>query len=160
MRKAEFNESDVALSALNSFIDRAKKGSFQQVTNDFGLWKLLKTIAVRKVNDGRKRLYAAKRGGLKHVTTGQSDGLPDGRGRGIEVAPALTRRPDSDLEMSDLFNALLNELSSDRERDVVLLRLQGASFATIAEALQVSTKTVQRILRGIESKWTEAFLLP
>lgn len=160
IRRPEFNESEVALSALNSFINRARNGSFPRVADDSELWKLLKTIAIRKVNDGRKRLYAAKRGGKDRLTIGQSDAqqVTDDGQWALDAAHGPHAKPQAELEISDLFRSLLNELGSDRERDVVLLRLQGASFPTIAEALQVSTKTVQRTLSRIESNWTETFL--
>ncbi len=158
IRSMDTDESDVALSALHTFISRAQNNEFPHIEDDSSLWQLLKTIAVRKVNDCRKRAYAAKRGGLGSKTFRQADTrVESGRDMFEDISGDIAQ-PGTDLEISELFNDLFGQLVTERERDVVLLRLQGASFATIAEILQVSTKTVQRTLSKIEDEWTDVMV--
>lgn len=117
------------------------------------LWRLLKTIAIRKANDTRKRLRAVKRGGNQAIY-GQSDlAQDDQRLTGVDAAAATVDSPSLDAEVSDLFNSLLSKLPDDRHRDVILLKLQGAPVATIAEHLETSTRTVHRLLKQIEEDW-------
>ena len=62
------------------------------------------------------------------------------------------------MEVADLLNSLLHSLPDDRHRDVILLKLQGASVATIAECLNTTTRTIQRILKKIEERWQSELL--
>ncbi len=153
IRRAVASDSEIALSAFNSFVRRAKDGRFPQLTDQDELWRLLKTIAIRKANDARKALKAKKRGG-DYVVYGQADMAVDSDGAGgVEAVAASQTAPSIDLEVSELFNSLLNKLPDDRHRDVLLLKLQGASVAEIAECLSTSTRTIQRLLKKIEEEW-------
>ncbi len=152
------DESEIALSAINSFVNLGKSGQFEDLSQQDGMWRLLKTIAIRKVQDSRRRLWALKRGGAD-VTIGQSE-LADGFNeiQGVESKSDFRNGPTFDVEVADLFSALFLRLPDDRHRDVVLLKLQGASVAIIAECLNTTTRTVQRLLKKIESDWQVALL--
>lgn len=153
------SESEVALSAFNSFINRAQDGQFRELANEDELWRLLKTIAIRKTNDLRKNLRAQKRGGQQAVYN-QADLTPDSvmPAMGVDAAACDQPGPSMESEISDLFNKLLENLPDDRHRDVILLKLQGASVALIAEHLETTTRTVQRLIKRIESEWQADFL--
>src|SRR5262245_23604177 len=45
---------DVALSAMNSFYQRARQGQFPQLDDRHDLWKVLLTLTIRKVNERNK----------------------------------------------------------------------------------------------------------
>ncbi len=153
IRRPVANESEIALSAFHSFVQRAQAGQFPDLADHDALWRLLKTIAIRKANDTRKRLRAVKRGGNQAIY-GQSDlAQDDQRLTGVDAAAATVDSPSLDAEVSDLFNSLLSKLPDDRHRDVILLKLQGAPVATIAEHLETSTRTVHRLLKQIEEDW-------
>lgn len=159
IRRPVASESEVALSAFNSFLQRAKDGQFPDLANQDELWRLLKTIAIRKANNLRKNLRAQKRGG-DHVVFNQADlaGDSETRQAGIEAARGNGETPSFELEISDLFNSLLEKLPDDRHRDVILLKLQGAPVSLIAEHLSTTTRTVQRLLKKIEEDWQNALL--
>ncbi len=76
------------------------------------MWKLVRTIAIRKANDARKRLRSQKRG--CHVAiVGQADSGPSESGDsqgplGVEAAAANTETPSVAVEVSDFFNHLLD----------------------------------------------------
>jgi len=153
IRRSVANESEIALSAFHSFVQRAQAGQFPDLADHDALWRLLKTIAIRKANDTRKRLRAKKRGGDQAIY-GQSDLANDEqRITGVEAAVGMVDSPSLDAEVSDLFNDLMAKLPDDRHRDAILLKLQGAPLATIAECLETSTRTVQRLLKQIEAEW-------
>ncbi len=152
------DESQIALSALDSFVQRAKHGQFPALAAKDEMWRLLKTIALRKTNDARKMLRAQKRGGGQTVL-GQSDlATDDGPAMGVDAAASRDPSPSSDLEVSDLFVHLLDSLPDDRQRDIVLLRLQGGTFHEIADCLGISTRTVLRTIASIEESWRAAYL--
>lgn len=158
IRRPVANESEIALSAFHSFVQRARAGQFPDLVDEDAMWRLLKTIAIRKANDMRKHLSAQKRGGDR-VIYGQSDlSTDDDRPAGIETAISDVDPPSLDVEVSDLFNSLMANLPDDRHRDAVLLKLQGAPVVTIAECLETTTRTVQRLLRDIEIRWRRELL--
>ncbi|HBJ34406.1 MAG TPA: hypothetical protein DDZ51_06505, partial [Planctomycetaceae bacterium] len=130
IRRPVANESEIALSAFHSFVQRAQAGQFPDLADHDALWRLLKTIAIRKANDTRKKLRALKRGG-NQVIYGQSDlAQDDQRLTGVDAAAATVDSPSLDAEVSDLFNSLMAKLPDDRHRDAILLKLQGAPVAT------------------------------
>ena len=159
IRRPVASESEVALSAFNSFLNRARDGQFPELANQDEMWKLLKTIAIRKSNDLRKNLRAQKRGGHQAVYN-QADlsADSDAPDAGINAATVDQPSPSLQSEISDLFSTLLERLPDDRHRDVILLKLQGASIALIAEHLNTTTRTVQRLIRSIELDWKSEFL--
>lgn len=154
IRRPVASESEVALSAFNSFLNRAQDGQFPDLADQDELWRLLKTIAIRKANDLRKNLRAKKRGGDRAVYN-QADLAGDSQApaAGVNAAKDDQPAPSLEMEVSDLFNTLLESLPDDRHRDVILLKLQGASVALIAEHLETTTRTVQRLIKKIEERW-------
>src|SRR5262245_66045538 len=59
-----FDEEDVALSAFQSFCDRAGRGQFPQLNDRDDLWRLLATITVRRRSAPcRTRLARSPEGG-------------------------------------------------------------------------------------------------
>ncbi|WP_197454149.1 ECF-type sigma factor [Stieleria varia] len=153
IRRPVASESEVALSAINSFFNRARDGQFPDLADEEELWRLLKTIAIRKTNDLRKHLRAQKRGG-NHVVYNQSDlDDEDAPLAGVDAASGREITPALEAELSDLMQVLLERLPDDRHRDVILLKLQGASVPTIAEHLSTTTRTVQRMIKKIEAEW-------
>lgn len=158
IRRPVANESEIALSAFHSFVQQARAGQFPDLADQDAMWRLLRTIAIRKANDMRKHLRAKKRGGDQTIL-GQADLSSDDKGYGgVETAIADVDPPSLDAEVSDLFNSLMAKLPDDRHRDAVLLKLQGAPVVMIAECLGTSSRTVQRLLKQIERRWQAELL--
>src|SRR5271156_4560636 len=61
--RRSFDEEDVALSAFQSFCDRAGRGQFPPLSDRDDLWRLLATITVRKAIDTMRHQTRKKRGG-------------------------------------------------------------------------------------------------
>lgn len=152
------DESGIALSAFHSFIQHARNGKFPNLVDQDEMWRLVKQIALRKTSDVRKNLLAQKRGGGA-IVVGQSDFSDEsGLVQGINLATDKQGEPSEPVEVADLLNAMLQRLPDDRHRDVILLKLQGASVVTIAECLGTTTRTIQRILKKIEQSWQSVLL--
>ena len=110
---------------------------------------MLRTIAQRKVKDLRNRLYRKKRYPEGKAIIGEQVSPDSTAPPGIKDAPKYDS-PTIDLEVADLLNDFLAKLTDERDRDVVLLKLQGASTATIAECLGMSLRGVQHKVKRIE----------
>lgn len=81
---------DAALSALNSFCERAKRGQFPNLLDRDNLWSLLARITVGKVADYIHREKAKKRGG--GAGQGGSAFIPtrrDSSGRELSIEKAM-----------------------------------------------------------------------
>jgi len=153
IRRPVASDSEIALSAFHSFVQRAREGQFPKLADQDQVWLLLRTIAIRKANDHRKSLRAKKRGG-EHRVYGQADMAGESDpGSGVDAAVGSQPAPSLDVEVAELFNSMRDNLPDDRHRDVLLLKLQGASITEIAKCLATSTRTVQRLLRKIEEDW-------
>jgi len=158
IRRPVANESEIALSAFNSFIVNVREGKFPDIEDQDHTWRLLKLFALRKTSDTFKRLRALKRGG-QEVILGQADfSNESGVYKGINAAADQGGSPAAPVEVADLLNTMLQQLPDDRHRDVILLKLQGASVVTIAECMETTTRTVQRLLKKIEESWKSELL--
>ncbi len=147
------SDSEIALSAFHSFIRRARDGQFADLNHEDQMWKLLRTIAVRKTHNARNHLRAQKRGG-QHKIIGQADWAEHGDTPShVAGAAARNEMHEEQLAASDMLEYLLSQLPEQRTRDIILLKLDGASLGAIAEFLEISTRTVQRELNRIEAEW-------
>lgn len=148
------DDSGIAASAIKSVILRLKSGEYPDLKNENELWKLLLTFAIRRANDQVKMFSAEKRG--KHKTVGQIENK-DGKVAGINLVgegnDAL-----QDVEVEELFEALYEKLPNERARQVVSLRLEGATNKEIAECLGTSIRSVQLTLKSVSADWEREIL--
>jgi len=61
--RRDYDEEDVAISAMNSFYQGMVQHKFDHLHNRDDLWRLLVTITVRKAAARRRSYFAQKRGG-------------------------------------------------------------------------------------------------
>jgi DNA-directed RNA polymerase specialized sigma24 family protein len=152
-----FDEEDVALSAFRSFCDRAGRNQFPRLNDRDDLWRLLATITVRKALDTMRHQTRQKRGGGQVL--GESALLcGDGGGEdGEGVAAVLGREPTPEevARFADDYTRFLDRLTDPALRDVAMRRLEGHSTQEIAQALDVSTKTIDRKLQLIRAIWSQ-----
>lgn len=151
IRRPVASDSEIALSAFHSMVRATREGRFRDVGNDASLWKLLRTIAIRKANGLHKRLWAEKRGGAEGPI-GQHE-AKDGQPAGIDLAPARNGTPEQRAVAEELLAELMERLPSDRCREVILLKLEGNDNYEIANALETTTRTVQRMLEKARVEW-------
>jgi DNA-directed RNA polymerase specialized sigma24 family protein len=89
--RRSFDEEDVALSAFQSFCDRAGRGQFPQLSDRDDLWRLLATITVRKALDTMRQQTRKKRGGGQVL--GESALLVGAENDSAGLAEVLGREP-------------------------------------------------------------------
>jgi DNA-directed RNA polymerase specialized sigma24 family protein len=124
------DEQDVALSAMKSFLVRAPRDEFHQVSDRNALWSLLAAITIKKAITARRRMLAKKR----DIRRSQS------------LDEVLTSGPDHAFldSVFDEGNRLLSELEDETLREIAKLRLEGYTNEEIAESIGRSVKTVER----------------
>lgn len=153
--------SDLTSEALQSFFRRAFVDQEFDLNCPNSVWRLLKLMAARHVNDVYKGLLASKRGGgLAHVSLNDSNsGDEDDSDCHAELAAKVpdTKQlaPEEEMEWSDLLDRLLGLIKDETARQILLLRLEHHSNSEIADMLQISIRTVQRQLKGIAGIWQQ-----
>lgn len=153
------DEEDIALSALDSFVRRARNGEFPQLKTRSDLWKLLVTISLRKAAKHAGQEKALKRGG--GLVSGESVFGDQPCGGLDEVARSEAPAPDEQLiceETSQQILAFLEGLNDPVLMDVALWTAQGTSATQLAEYLGCSPRTIERklkMLRTLARRWAE-----
>ena len=141
--RRHFDDEDYALSAMNSFWQGFQKGRFERLNSQDDLWRLMVTIASRKITARRRHNMAHKRG--KGAIRGSS-----------ALASAGLDKPlaNMEVEMQEDFNRLLTLLPDESLRKVALLRLEGFTNSEIAKQIDCAVRTVTRKLDLIRRLWS------
>jgi DNA-directed RNA polymerase specialized sigma24 family protein len=152
------DEEDLALSAFESFCDRAERGLFPMLSDRDDLWKLLITLTKRKVFDLHQRENRQKRGGGKVVCASALDDQGNSSGEEFAVlAEIATSEPTPEFaaQIADEFGRLLTLLKEEKLRQIALLKMEGYSHAEIGARLGCAEKTVENKVRLIRMRWEE-----
>ncbi len=153
-----FDEEDVAISAFQSFCDRAGQGQFPQLNDRDDLWRLLATLTVRKALMVMRHQTRKKRGGGRVV--GESAFGENGRGApaGGGLVEILSREPtpDAAARFADAFDDLIHKLPDSTLKTIALHKLKGHTTEEIGADLGISARTIDRKLRLIRAIWEEA----
>ncbi len=148
------DEEDVALSALDSFVNGAKNNRFPSLRDRNDLWRILVTIAVRKVADEIQRGGRKKRGGDQIVLDEaalEGDAEKALRGLATCVGPELD--PAVAAELAETCVVRLQSLSDPMYRRVAIYKAEGWTHNEIAVDLGRSVRTVERIVQLIRVAW-------
>lgn len=143
--RRRFGPETIAQSVCRSFVMRAGSREYELADGD-SLWRLLCAIALTKVREKARFHLRQKRGVDREVH--ERDGLP----HPAAGVPAEGSRPEDDAIFREQFTHLLTALEGE-ERDVLELRIAGRSQLEIAEVLQISERTVRRILNRVEDRF-------
>lgn len=150
------DEEDVALSALNSFLRRAKADEFPQLESRDDLWKLLVAIARRKSIKHITRETAQKRGGGE--VRGESvfvNAKDSEMGGDIGAYAAESHTPAEEVEIKDCAEQILeflDALDDSTLKTIAVWKSYGMTDKWIAEQLGVAKKTIQRKVGRIRDK--------
>jgi len=145
----EGDEEDVALSAFESFYQRAERGQFPQLNDRDDLWQLLVVVTVRKAIDQVRREGRLTRGSGRVLV------LSELAGPGLEevLDPELT--PELAVQMAEECRRLYSCLGDDTLRAVARWKMEGHTNAEIAAKLECVPQTVERKLRTIRRLWAK-----
>lgn len=147
--RRKFDPEDVMQSVFKSFFRMQAAGSLSFDTWD-ALWGLLSLIAVRKCGHRVEYLRSARRDvAREHAVSLGHDDLSGSRAD-LEV---LSREPTPSQAamLSETLDGLMAALG-ERERAIVSLALEGYDTLEIAERVDRSTRTVQRVLEGVRDR--------
>jgi len=152
-----FDEEDVALSALRTFMARAQKGRFYRWQSGGELWQLLLTITARKVSAHQRREMREKRGGgkVRGDSVFQSDDDTSSMPNGIQEMHGEDPCPAQLTMLLEEAEQLLDDLSDETLQRIARLRLAGYTNDEIAEMLGCVRRTVERKLGRIRRTWQE-----
>jgi RNA polymerase sigma factor (sigma-70 family) len=148
--KNRVDAEDVLQSAFRSFFRRAEAGEFQ--FEDWnGLWALLAQIAVRK-SYRQSVHHRAQRRDVRREQTTEAD---DESGKTWETE-GRQASPEEDASLQEILGLLVGALKDEKQRQAVILRLQGYSLAEIAEMPEIglSQRTLFRLMKKVKA-WLE-----
>jgi RNA polymerase sigma factor (sigma-70 family) len=154
MPRRAASESDVALSAFDSFIRGAEQGRFPRLEDRDDLWQVLVMITTRKAAD-----LAIHEGRDRRDWRRLQEPLPDDTdASGSIMRTLLGQEPDPSFaaEVADEFERLLARLPEDELRTIALRKLEGYTNDEIGEQLALAPATVERRLRLIRKHWLSA----
>jgi DNA-directed RNA polymerase specialized sigma24 family protein len=156
--RRSFDEEDVAISAFQSFCDRAGQGQFPQLSGRDDLWRLLATLTVRKALLMMRHQTRQKRGGGRVLGESafqdRAGAMPTAGGLGAILSKEPT--PQDAAHFADVFDHLINKLHDSTLKTIALRKLKGHTAEEISAELGTSTRTIDRKLRLIRALWREA----
>ncbi len=141
------DEEDVALSAFESFYQRAERGQFPQLNDRDDLWQLLVVITVRKAIDLVCHEGRPTRGSGRVLV------LSDLAGPGLKQVLDPEPTPELAVQMTEECRRLYSCLGDDMLRAVARWKMEGHTNAEIAAKLGRVPQTVERKLRAIRQLW-------
>ena len=145
--RRRFGPETIAHSVCRSFVMRARNREYELADGD-SLWRLLCAIALTKVREKARFHLRQKRGVDREIHEHADRPHP-----AANVAASGTR-PEDEVIFREQFERLLGTLN-DEERGVLELRIAGRSQEEIGDALQISERTVRRILGRVEDRFTQ-----
>lgn len=149
------DEEDVVMLAFEAFIAGVQEGRFLNLDGRDDLWQVLVMLIERQAISMRRRELALKRGGgeirgesvfIGNTDNGSQPAGPDQQ-VGREPSPALV------AEMAERVKFLLDQLSDDTQRQIVLGKLEGKTNQELAGELDINLRAVERKLSMIRDKW-------
>lgn len=144
--RRKVDAEDIVQSVFNSFFHRHVAEQYE-VTNWEGLWGLLAAITIHKCGHKVEHFHAACRDVAKEAS---SSFLTDESRNDWEVV-ARGPTPSQAMILNETIETLLRRLD-ERERQIVLLTLQGWSTAEIGPEVRCSERTARRVLNEVRQQ--------
>ena len=141
---------DVVQSACRTFFRRMSSGQFELPDSE-SLWRLMCTITVTKARRAARDQTRQKRGMNQEQYLDATDAEGASKHAQIESSGET---PHDAIEVADQLETLLGRLSEE-ECNVLDLKLQQMTNDEIAEKIGCSERTVRRLVKKIQSQWTQ-----
>ncbi len=146
--RRRYDENDAANSAFHSLCRSISEGQIEAANRD-AFWGVLAVITSRKIAAQRRFQNRQKRGG--GTVRGESEfgevGINGFDGK--QMTPALL------AEISENCDELLDALTDETMKKVVLLKFHGAKNAEVATEINCTRRTIERKLERIRRIWVE-----
>ena len=136
---------DVVQSAMKSFFRRAKLLGIENSNKDT-IWGLLSIITVRKCKKWETFFRCSKRD-VQRESVSTDDSCFDHEQHRPAVEPP---KAEDAIVATELIEHLLNNFT-ERQQEMILLRIQGLSTEQIAESCKSSHRTVARTIAKAKS---------
>ena len=149
--RAVSDEEDIVISVFNSFYAAAKDGRFPNLSDRDGLWRLLLSMAARKIVDKRRHDQRQRRGGGRaiHSLDPTTENAPILQVIGDEPSPDMV------VMMQESIEQLFSLLGGGQLRDLAVAKLEGYSNAELARRFECSERTIERRLHLIREKFQQ-----
>jgi DNA-directed RNA polymerase specialized sigma24 family protein len=138
---------DIALSAFASFCRGLQNQRFSELTDRHGLWRLLVSIAIRKVLHVQRDQNRIKRGGGAGKFT-QSNSIEDGPSA-LEQIIARGPTPEITAQVEEQYQCWMKALDSKELKSITQWKLDGFTNDDIAAKCGLSSRTIERKLNLI-----------
>lgn len=146
-----YDEEDVAVSAFHSLCRAVSNRRATDLDDRDNLWRLLVTIAERKIAKRCRDESREKRD--RRRTVGEVCLLNvDGDGSGFDQLAGREPTPEFAAQFLDLCQTLLDSLPDETLRDIARLKLRDCDSDEIAAKLGLSRRTVQRKLLIVKAR--------
>ncbi len=141
-----------AIEALADIFVGVLNGRFAEVQDRKALWKLLLTIAVRKIHSQVAYSLRKKRNANQTVSLDASNSNGSSCGVADQIA---SPEPDplTSRILAEEYERLLDALDDDQLRLIAVYRMDGYTVDQIAERLGCSVRLIFLRLKIIRSKW-------
>ncbi len=154
-----YDEEDVAISAFQSFCERAGQGQFPRMEGRDDLWRLLAMLTVRKACLMIRHQTRQKRGGGRvmgeSAFAGHGPNLEAPETDGLRAVVGREPTPEDAASFTETFDDLIRKLNDKNLKTIALGRLEGRSSEEIAAELGTSVRTIDRKLKLIRAIWRE-----
>ena len=155
VQQRAFNGEDVAASALVSFFRAVQQDRFPKLDSEDGLFRLLRSITLRKVIDRKRHGQSLKAGsGDVRGESAFGSNADSVTGLGIDAVQGESPSPEWIAMMEEECQGLFALLPDTELQSIACLRLEGNSNTEIAAMIGKSVATVERRLREIRECWT------
>ena len=137
---AIYDEEDAAISTFRVLCENLKAGKYPDIADGDEFWRLMLTVAARKISRRLEYESAAKR----NAGSAQLER--------IDVSLAVTKDAS---QVAVEYEELLSKLNDPNLERVAVLKLDGYTNEEIATAINRTRRTVQRMLDLIRDLWRE-----
>jgi len=128
------------LSAFNGFCRAVQDGRYPELNDQDSLWALLVLITRRKAKDYSMREAAQKRASQREDTP-------------LDSLPGSVTPPDIEAIIAEECRRLFDELPDQQLVRVAVLKLEGWTNDEIANEMNYTRRTIQRMLNIIRGIW-------